>query len=144
MPGASRSSVYHALVQPGDVIMSAAQPVGGHSSNRIDGPPGLRGLKVVDIPFDPIEPEVDLDLFAKVARLVRPQLVTLGFSMTLFPYPVRAEPDRIIAALVPELVEAKWYNYFLHNQRARILAARLLAQGNRRIVILNVPWSTTD
>ena len=83
-------AVYHALVQPGDVIMSAAQPVGGHSSNRIDGPAGLRGLKVVDIPFDPIELEVDLDLFAKVARLVRPQLVALGFSMTLFPYPVRA------------------------------------------------------
>jgi hypothetical protein len=32
-------AVYQALTAPGDVIMSAAQPVGGHSSNRIDGPP---------------------------------------------------------------------------------------------------------
>jgi glycine hydroxymethyltransferase len=83
-------AVYHALTRPGDVIMSAAQPVGGHSSNRIDGPAGLRGLKVVDIPFDETKLEVDLELFTKVARRVRPKLVSLGLSMTLFPYPVQA------------------------------------------------------
>ena len=32
------------------------------------------------------------------------------------------------------------YQYFLHNQRARILAARLLSQGTHRTVIVNVPW----
>jgi amino acid transporter len=52
----------------------------------------------------------------------------------------RNNPDRTIAVLVPELVERQWYQYFLHNQRARILAARLLTQGNRRIVIVKVPW----
>jgi len=36
-----------------------------------------RGLKIVDIPFDPVELEVDLDLFRKVAPLVRPRLVAL-------------------------------------------------------------------
>ena len=30
-------TVYHALTEPGDVIMSAPQPFGGHSSNRYDG-----------------------------------------------------------------------------------------------------------
>jgi len=83
-------AVYTALTEPGDVIMSVAQPVGGHSSNRPDGPAGVRGLKVVDIPFDPVELEVDLDLFRKMAPLVRPKVVTLGVSMTLFPFPVRA------------------------------------------------------
>lgn len=52
----------------------------------------------------------------------------------------RKNPDRTIAVLLPELVERQWYQYFLHNQRARILAARLLAQGRYRIVIVNVPW----
>ena len=52
----------------------------------------------------------------------------------------RKNPDRTIAVLLPELVERQWYQYFLHNQRARILAARLLAQGTHRIVIVNVPW----
>lgn len=83
-------AVYQALTAPGDVIMSAAQPVGGHSSNRVDGPAGLRGLRIVDIPFDSAKLEVDLALFASVARQVRPKLVTLGLSMTLFPYPVAA------------------------------------------------------
>src|SRR5947208_7300560 len=83
-------AVYTALTQPGDVIMSVPQPVGGHSSNRVAGPAGVRGLKIVDIPFDPVELEVDLDLFRKVAPLVRPRVIALGTSMTLFPFPVQA------------------------------------------------------
>src|SRR5947208_4797741 len=83
-------AVYTALTKPGDVIMSVPQPVGGHSSNRVDGPAGIRGLKIVDIPFDPVELEVDLDLFRQVAPLVRPRVITLGTSMTLFPFPVQA------------------------------------------------------
>jgi glycine hydroxymethyltransferase len=83
-------AVYAALTQPGDVIMSAAQPFGGHSSNRPDGPAGVRGLKIVDIPFDPVELEVNLDLFRKMAPLVQPRVVALGLSMTLFPFPVQA------------------------------------------------------
>jgi glycine hydroxymethyltransferase len=82
-------AVYHAMTQPGDVIMTVAQPFGGHSSNRDDGPAGQRGLKVVDVPFDPAELTVDLELFREVARHVRPKLVTLGLSMTLFPFPIR-------------------------------------------------------
>jgi glycine hydroxymethyltransferase len=42
------------------------------------------------VPFDPLELEVDLDLFRKMAPLVRPRLVALGLSMTLFPFPVHA------------------------------------------------------
>ena len=86
-------AVYTALTEPGDVIMSIAQPFGGHSSNRVDGPAGVRGLKIIDIPFDPVELVVDLDLFRKVAPLVRPKVVTLGASMTLFPFPIQAIHD---------------------------------------------------
>lgn len=83
-------AVYAALTEPGDTVMSLAQPVGGHSSNRLDGPAGIRGLRIVDVPFDPVELEVDLDAFASRARQLRPKLVALGASMTLFPFPVRA------------------------------------------------------
>ncbi|PIP36524.1 MAG: serine hydroxymethyltransferase [Desulfobacterales bacterium CG07_land_8_20_14_0_80_52_14] len=82
-------AVYTALTEPGDVIMSIAQPFGGHSSNRIDGPAGVRGLKIVDVPMDPVELVVDMDLFRKMAPLVRPKLVALGASMTLFPFPLK-------------------------------------------------------
>jgi len=88
-------AVYTSLTQPGDVIMSVAQPLGGHSSNRPDGPAGVRGLKIVDIPMDPVELEVDLDLFKRMAPLVQPKLVTLGVSMTLFPFPIEAMSELI-------------------------------------------------
>lgn len=82
-------AVYTALTEPGDIIMSVAQPFGGHSSNRPDGPAGVRGLKIVDVPFDPVELEVDLELFRRMAPLVQPKVISLGLSMTLFPFPIR-------------------------------------------------------
>ena len=118
-------AVYTALTQPGDVIMSVAQPFGGHSSNRVDGPAGVRGLKIVDVPFDPVELEVDLDLFRKVAPLVRPKVVSLGLSMTLFPFPIQA---------IREIV-AEWggYVYFDGAHQLGLVAAGLfqdaLAEG---------------
>jgi glycine hydroxymethyltransferase len=89
-------AVYTALTEPGDVIMSIAQPFGGHSSNRIDGPAGVRGLKIVDVPMIPDELVVDMDVFRKIAPLVRPKLVALGASMTLFPFPIQ-EMSEIVA-----------------------------------------------
>ena len=88
-------AVYQALTQAGDVIMSTPQPFGGHSSNRPDGPAGMRGLKIFDVPFDIDDLEVDLDSFAKVARQHKPKLVVMGMSMTLFPLPIR-EMSQII------------------------------------------------
>jgi len=89
-------TVYTALAQPGDIVMTIAQPFGGHSSNRADGPAGVRGLKIVDVPMDPVELEVDVDLFRKMAPLVKPKIVALGASMTLFPFPLQ-EIKNVIA-----------------------------------------------
>ncbi|MEZ5924499.1 MAG: serine hydroxymethyltransferase [Hyphomicrobiaceae bacterium] len=87
--------VYTALSKPGDIVMTAPQPTGGHSSNRNDGPAGAMGRKVVDIPMDPHELVVDVDRFRTVAEATRPPLVALGLSMTLFPQPVGAMKEII-------------------------------------------------
>jgi hypothetical protein len=47
---------------------------------------------------------------------------------------------RTIAVVIPQLVEARWYNYFLHNQRGQLLTALMVLKGDRRIVTINVPW----
>ena len=52
----------------------------------------------------------------------------------------REQPDRNIIVIIPELVEDKWYEYFLHNQRGRLLEWMLLVQGNERIFTLSAPW----
>ena len=88
-------TVYHALAQPGDRVMTAAQPFGGHSSNRADGPAGTRGVEIFDIPFDPHTLEVDLEKFEEEAQRIQPKLVVMGMSMTLFPLPVKEMVDLI-------------------------------------------------
>ena len=52
----------------------------------------------------------------------------------------KKNPDRSIIVVIPELVEDKWYEYFLHNQRGRLLEWVLLARGNERIFTVSAPW----
>lgn len=52
----------------------------------------------------------------------------------------RKYPDRNIIVVIPELVEDRWYEYFLHNQRGRLLEWVLLARGNQRIFTVSAPW----
>ncbi len=52
----------------------------------------------------------------------------------------REHPDRSIIVVIPELVEGRWYEYFFHNQRGRLLEWTLLVQGNERIFTVSAPW----
>ncbi|HSR05976.1 MAG TPA: APC family permease [Bryobacteraceae bacterium] len=52
----------------------------------------------------------------------------------------KQHPDRNFIVVIPELVENKWYEYFLHNQRGRLLEWILLARGNERIFTVSAPW----
>ena len=52
----------------------------------------------------------------------------------------KEHPDRSIIVVIPELVEDRWYEYFLHNQRGRLLEWVLLARGNDRIFTVSAPW----
>jgi hypothetical protein len=49
-------------------------------------------------------------------------------------------PKRQILVVIPEFVEDRWYEYFLHNQRARLLEWTLLARGNKRIFTVSSPY----
>lgn len=49
-------------------------------------------------------------------------------------------PGRRVITIIPELIEKRWYYYFLHTQRATLLKTRLLMEGNDRISVLNIPW----
>ena len=52
----------------------------------------------------------------------------------------KRHPDRSIIVVIPELVEDKWYEYFLHNQRGRLLEWVLLVRGNERVFTVTAPW----
>jgi amino acid transporter len=53
-------------------------------------------------------------------------------------------PDRNVVVVIPELVEGRWYEYFLHNQRGRLLEWVLLARGNERIFTVSAPYYLGD
>lgn len=52
----------------------------------------------------------------------------------------KQNPSRSVVVVIPELVEDRWYEYFLHNQRGRLLEWVLLARGNERIFTVSAPW----
>ena len=45
-----------------------------------------------------------------------------------------------IAVVISEFVERHWYHFVLHNQRAQVLTAMLLLDGDKQIAVINVPW----
>jgi amino acid transporter len=85
---------------------------------------------------------------ARESGLQEPQLVVLASPYrfilgTIVKYTLdlaSKNPDGIVAVVIPELVESRWYHYLLHNQRASLLKALLLVKGNERVVVINVPW----
>ena len=56
----------------------------------------------------------------------------------------KANPDRLIAVVVAELVRPRWWEYLLHSQRAGGLKSRLLLEGENGVVVINVPWVLTE
>ena len=85
---------------------------------------------------------------ARVAGQSEPQLKTIESPYRFIVAPIvdyvldlaRKNPGRLIAVVIPELVESRWYHYLLHNQRAAMLKALLFLKGESRIVVINVPW----
>src|SRR5258708_5937959 len=77
-----------------------------------------------------------------------PQLQTLPSPYRFVVVPVvqfildlsAKNPTRSIIVVMPEVVEDRWYEYFLHNQRGRLLEWVLLARGNERIFTVSAPW----
>ncbi len=77
-----------------------------------------------------------------------PRLVSLKspFRYVLQPvvdYVLEVEREtgyRKVCVLVPELVVRRWWEGMLHNRRSDLLKVILLMRGNRRIIVINIPW----
>jgi amino acid transporter len=77
-----------------------------------------------------------------------PQLITLKSPYRYVLQPVvdyvlgveRETDYHKVCVLVPELVVRHWWEGLLHNRRADLLKVILLLRGNRRIIVINIPW----
>ncbi|MGD0910901.1 MAG: APC family permease [Terracidiphilus sp.] len=84
----------------------------------------------------------------KACSRCEPKLITLKspyryIIQPVVDYVLKVEQEtgnRKICVLVPELVVQHWWEGLLHNRRADLLKVILLVRGNRRIVVINIPW----
>ncbi len=113
-------------------------------------------IKVVHVHSDDAEGDEGLETIwddmimapIRAQKLQEPQLVTIpsNFRFIISPlmdYILKLEdehPGRKVAVLLPELVVRHWWENALHNQRVQLLKLLLLLRGNRRIVVVNIPW----
>ncbi|MBB5953491.1 glycine hydroxymethyltransferase [Saccharothrix tamanrassetensis] len=96
-------AVYTAFARPGDKIAVLPEAAGGHASHHPQGVPAVRGLTVVDLPYDPRRLDLDYPGLPGFLRVHRPRIVVIGASMMLFPHDVatvRAACDEVGAILL--------------------------------------------
>ncbi|MCE0723103.1 MULTISPECIES: APC family permease [Legionella] len=48
--------------------------------------------------------------------------------------------DRLIALIIPELVEPRWYEHLLHNIHATGLRALLFLKRDPNVIVITIPW----
>ncbi len=92
VPSGALANLYGfmALTRPGDTIIAPPASIGGHVTHHDAGCAGLYGL---DIHYAPVAGDgytVDVDALARLAREVKPKLITIGGSLNLVPHPVSA------------------------------------------------------
>ncbi len=82
-------SMFFGLTRPGDTIISLDTSDGGHITHAKFGAAGLRGLNVVEFPYDEEDMNIDTDKTIKRINEVNPKLILFGGSVFLFPHPVK-------------------------------------------------------
>jgi glycine hydroxymethyltransferase len=116
-------AVYTAFARPGDKIAVLPEAAGGHASHHAQGVPAIRGLTVVDLPYDPERLDLDYGRLPGFLRAHRPRIVVIGASLMLFPHDVaavRAAADEVGALVLYDashmagLVAAKLFQRPLH------------------------------
>jgi glycine hydroxymethyltransferase len=82
-------AVYTALTAVGSTLAVLPPWAGGHASHHENGTAGVRGHRVVELPYDAEHHDVDLDALPRFLEREQPALIVLGGSLVLFPHRLR-------------------------------------------------------
>src|SRR5205823_3886413 len=52
----------------------------------------------------------------------------------------KQNPDRLVAVVIPERVDSRWYNFLLRRFVGTRLHAALLLKGEDSVVVVDAPW----
>jgi glycine hydroxymethyltransferase len=97
--GVANLIVYTAFAKPGDNIVALGIPNGAHVSSTQWGMAGVRGLNSIDMLFDSIEMNIDIEKTVQLIKKVCPKVVMFGASMFLFPQPIREIKEQIDSSI---------------------------------------------
>jgi amino acid transporter len=94
----------------------------------------------------------NVELPAKKAKAAVPRLELLTSPYRQIYDPIldfvrktrREKTDRLIAVIIPELVEPHWYEYLLHNHHGAVLRSRLFRERDQRTIVITTPWYLRD
>ncbi len=89
----ANQAVIFALLKPGDVITGPPLQGGAHISSAKFGSVGFRGVHKIEYPFDVDEMNIDVDLTAKLIKIIKPKVSLFGRSVFLFPAPLKELQD---------------------------------------------------
>ncbi len=98
--------VMHCLTQVGDAIVCLQKGKGHGTWNSATGYNDMRGLSVVELPFDFNEWNIDLDGLARIPEMVKKSpLIIIGTSVMLFPHPCKE-----VRKVADEIGAKVWYD----------------------------------
>jgi glycine hydroxymethyltransferase len=81
-------AAYHAILRPGDTIVTAPERNGGHYSHNIAGPLRFFSPRILPVPFDARRYNIDLERLDALLAAEHPRLLVVGWSEFLFPHPL--------------------------------------------------------
>lgn len=89
---------------------------------------------------------------ARAAGLAVPRLVIIDSPYRRVHEPIidfvektkREKPDRLIAVVIPELENPRWYEALLHNVFGAALKTMLSVRADNRVAVIYVPWRLRD
>ncbi|HET9623310.1 MAG TPA: APC family permease [Kofleriaceae bacterium] len=114
----------------------------------LDGPPQAAGDDDDDSRAIRAQWAADVVAPAQAAGVAPPALRFLRAEHRLMHRPLLAlvkqlhaeHPSRLIAVLLPEVIQTWWWQALLHGRRARKLQSYLLRFAGSRVVLIHIPW----
>lgn len=91
----ANTSVIYGLLKPGDKISTPDLSGGGHISAAKFGAVGLRGLNIINYPYDPETMTILPDEASKLIIREKPKVCLFGQSVFLFPAPMKEMQDAL-------------------------------------------------
>lgn len=74
-------------------------------------------------------------------KIIKPSYIRIFGPIMSYLRKVRKKhPHRLIAVVIPEIVEPHWYEIVLHTLHAAGLRAALFMERDRKTIVMTVPW----